>query len=254
MMEFFYKILGMPELASTHGHKVDEFIVYLHWLMIALFVGWFIYFVIVLWRFNVRRNAKANYFGVRSHISTYAEVGVVVAESFLLLFLAIPLWGKVVGDFPKESDSTVIHVVAQQFGWNARYAGPDGAFGAQDMKFVADNNLFGVDPNDPKGKDDVQVYNEIHVPVGKPVIAYISSKDVIHSFRVVAMRATQDAIPGMRIPMWFEPKKTGTYQIYCAQLCGNGHAAMAGGRLVVTSPEDYSAWLAAKAGASVSFE
>ena len=41
-----------------------------------------------------------------------------------------------------------------------------------------------MDPADAKGKDDVQVLNEIHVPVNKPVIAYISSKDVIHSFKV----------------------------------------------------------------------
>ena len=40
----------------------------------------------------------------------------------------------------------------------------------------------------------------------------------------------QDAIPGMRIPLWFQPEKTGTFQIFCAQLCGGGHAQMAGGR------------------------
>jgi cytochrome c oxidase subunit 2 len=253
-MEFFYKLLGLPEVASSHGHKVDNFIVYVHWLMIALFVGWFIYFVLTLWKFNARRNAKANYFGVRNHSSTYIEVGVVAVESFLLLVLAIPLWGKVMGEFPKESESTVIQVVAQQFGWNARYGGLDGQFGAQDMKFVSNENLFGVDPNDPKGKDDVQVYNEIHVPVDKPVIAYISSKDVIHSFRVVSMRATQDAIPGLRIPMHFTPTKTGSHQIYCAQLCGNGHAAMAGGRLIVDTEADYAKWLKSKVGAATSFE
>ena len=44
--------------------------------------------------------------------------------------------------------------------------------------------------------------NEMHVPVNKPVICQISSKDVIHSFRLMAMRVTQDAIPGMRIPIW----------------------------------------------------
>jgi len=122
------------------------------------------------------------------------------------------------------------------------------------MKYVKEDNIFGVNPDDPRGNDDVQVLNEIHVPVDKPVICYISSKDVIHSFRIVAMRATQDAIPGMRIPMWFKPTKVGTYQIYCAQLCGNGHAAMAGGRLIVDTKEDYNAWLASKVGATTSFE
>ena len=56
--------------------------------------------------------------------------------------------------FPAEKDSTVIQVVAQQFAWNVRYPGKDGEFGAQDMHFVTSDNPFGVDPKDPKGKDD----------------------------------------------------------------------------------------------------
>ena len=127
-------------------------------------------------------------------------------------------------------------------------------FGKQDVRLVNSTNTFGVDPADAKGKDDVQVLNEIHVPVNKPVIAYISSKDVIHSFKLLAMRVTQDAIPGMRVPIWFKPVKEGRYQIYCAQLCGNGHASMAGGLVVVESEKDYSKWLAAKAGATTVFE
>ena len=106
----------------------------------------------------------------------------------------------------------------------------------------------------PNGKDDVQVLNEMHVPVNKPVIGYISSKDVIHSFKVIAMRVTQDAIPGMRIPIWFKPTKEGRYQINCAQLCGNGHSSMSGGMLVVESQEAFDKWLASKAGAATSFE
>jgi cytochrome c oxidase subunit 2 len=102
-----------------------------------------------------------------------------------------------VDKFPTPEASTVVHVVAQQFNWNVRYPGKDAAFGKQDMHFVTETNLFGIDPNDLKGKDDVQMAPapEIHVPVNKPVIAYISSKDVIHSFKVIAMRVTQDAIP-----------------------------------------------------------
>src|SRR4029077_10296391 len=116
----------------------------------------------------------------------------------------------------------------------------------------------GIDPADPKGKDDAQgILNEIHVPFVKnadgktrPVIVYISSKDVIHSFKVIALRITQDAIPGMRIPIWFRPTQEGRYQINCAQLCGNSHSAMSQGFVVVESEEAYNKWLASKAGAS----
>ena len=55
---------------------------------------------------------------------------------------------------------------------------------------------------------------------------YLSSKDVIHSLKIISMRVCQDAIPGLRIPVWFTPVREGRYQINCAQLCGNGHASM----------------------------
>lgn len=248
------KFLHLPVMASEHGQGVNDLVIYIHWLMISLFVGWLVYFLYALWRFRGKRNPRGDYLGVRNHASSYLEVTVAGIEGALLVFVAVPVWSRQVDKFPKESESTVIQVVAQQFAWNARYPGPDGVFGKQDMHLVSSTNTFGVDPADPKGRDDVQVLNEIHVPVNKPVIAYISSKDVIHSFKLLAMRVTQDAIPGMRVPVWFKPVKEGKYQIYCAQLCGNGHASMAGGVLVVESQALFDKWLAAKAGATTSFE
>jgi cytochrome c oxidase subunit II len=73
-----------------------------------------------------------------------------------------------VDHFPDAKDSTVIYVMAQQYRLERRYAGPDGVFGRQDMKFVASDNVFGVDPSDPNGKDDIQTLNEIHVPSASP--------------------------------------------------------------------------------------
>lgn len=248
------KLLGLPVLASEHGKGVDDLLSYIHWLMLILFVGWLIYFLYALWRFRQKRNPRGDYVGVRNHASSYIEVTVAGIEASLLLFVAIPIWARQVEKFPKEEESTVIQVAAQQFAWNIRYAGPDNLFGKQDMKLVSGTNSFGVDPDDPDGKDDVQVLNEIHVPINRPVIAYITSKDVIHSFKVPAMRVTQDAIPGMRVPVWFQPTREGRFQIHCAQLCGNGHAAMAQGFLVVESEEKYKEWLATKTGATMSFE
>ena len=248
------KFLGLPVLASKNGQDVDNLIIYVHWLMIALFVGWVSYFLFTLYRFRRSRHPKADYHGVRSHASNYIELTVAGIEAVLLVFVAVPLWARAVDKRPPESESTVIQIVAQQFNWNIRYPGKDHTFGRQDMRWVSDSNVFGVDPNDPNGKDDVQTLNEIHVVVNKPVIAYISSKDVIHSFKIIAMRMTQDAIPGMRIPIWFTPTKEGRYQINCAQLCGNGHSAMSGGFLTVESQEDYDQWLKSRSGAATSFE
>lgn len=245
------KILGLPVLASEHGQRVDDLIVYVHWLMIVLFVGWLAYFAYALVRFHHKRNPRADYLGVKSHASTYIEVAVAVVEAVLLLGLAVPLWARSVDKFPDKSQSTVIHIVGQQFNWNALYAAKDGEFGRQDMRFVSATNMFGLDPSDRHFKEDVQVtaLGEMHVPVNKPVICYVSSKDVIHSFKIIAMRVTQDAIPGMRIPVWFRPTREGRYQINCAQLCGNGHSSMSTGMLVVESQEAFDKWLASKASA-----
>src|SRR5271170_27183 len=245
MTEWFGQyILGLPPLASKNGQDVDNLIIYVHWLMLALFIGWIIYFFYALNRFRSSRNPKADYVGVRNHASSYIELAVAAVEAVLLVFIAVPLWARAVDKFPAAGESTVIQVVAQQFAWNARYAGPDGIFGKQDMKFVAADNVFGVDPSDPNGKDDIQVLNDIHVVVNKPVIIYLSSKDVIHALKIIGMRVCQDAIPGLRIPLWFTPTRIGVYQINCAQLCGPGHASMSGGFLTVESQEDFDKWLA----------
>jgi cytochrome c oxidase subunit 2 len=84
------------------------------------------------------------------------------------------------------------------------------------------------------------------VPVNRPVIGELSSKDVIHDFFLPHMRIGADATPGSRIPLWFTPIKTGTYEVICAQLCGLGHYSMKGS-LVVDTPEDYQAWLKERA-------
>ena len=261
LIEFFRKLLGLPVLASAHGYDVDKFIVLVHWLMLVLFVGWVIYFFYALWRFRAGRNPKADYQGVRSHASSYIELLVIAVELVLLLGFAVPMWSKMASasNFPKESESTVIHVVAQQFAWNFRYPGLDGVAGKQNFALVdANKNPFGLDLTDSAAKDDFATVNDMHVPVGKPVIVQITSKDVIHSFKVIAMRVTQDAIPGLKIAAHFTPTQVGTYQINCAQLCGNGHASMTGGRLVVVTAEEYQQWVAAKsksaAGGGASFE
>ncbi len=255
------KLLGLPVLASEQGRQVDNLIIYVHWLMIVLFVGWLAYFAYALFRFHRSRNPKADYLGVRNHASNYIEGAVALVEMVLLFALAVPFWARAVDKFPSESEATVVQVVAQQFNWNFRYPGKDGVFGRQDMRWVTAENVFGIDPNDPHGKDDIQTLNDMHVPLVKlpngsykPVIVYISSKDVVHSFKVLAMRITQDAIPGMRIPIWFRPAQLGRYQINCAQLCGNGHSSMSGGFITVETPEAFDKWVASKAGAATSFE
>jgi cytochrome c oxidase subunit 2 len=240
------EFLGQPPNASSHGFQIDHILEFCHWVMGALFLGWSAFFIFVLIRFRKRRQPTADHYGVRSHISTHLEFSVVMIEAVLLLGFAIPLWAKRVNQFPPGKEALLVHVVAQQFSFNYHLPGPDGQFGRRDISFESTSNPLGRDPNDPAGKDDIVTLGELHVPVNRPVIAELSSKDVIHDFFLPAMRIAGDAIPGSRIPIWFTPIKTGTFEVICGQLCGLGHYSMKG-TLVVDTPADYQAWLKERA-------
>src|ERR1044071_8268620 len=229
------EFLGQPPNASAHGYQIDHIIEFCHWFMGALFIGWSAFFIFVLIRFRKRRQPTADHHGVTSPISTHLEFSVVLIEAVLLLGFAIPLWAKRVNEFPSTKDAIPVHVVGQQFNWNFHLAG-------RDVSWVTNNNPLGLEPTDPAGKDDIVTTGELHVPVDRPVIIELSSKDVIHNFDLPHMRIAGDAIPGSLIPMWFKPIKTRTYEVVCGQLCGLGHYGMKGS-LVVDSPADYQSWL-----------
>lgn len=233
-------------LASEHGKDVDSFIVYVHYLMGVLFIGWFLYFLYALFRFRASKNPRASYAGAQSHASSYIEIVVAVVEGVLLVGLSIPLWAKFADEFPAEADSSVIRVVAAQFQWQAVYPGQDGKFGRQSFALVNATNQFGWDYTDPAAADNFTGdLNTIVVPEGKPVITHITSKDVIHSFKINAFRVTQDAIPGLSIPIWFKPTTNGVFLINCAQLCGNSHYFMKG-EFHVVKPDKYAEFVTAK--------
>jgi cytochrome c oxidase subunit 2 len=235
------RLLGMPVNASEHGYLIDHMLEFIHWFMLLLFVGWSAFFIITLIRFHKSRNPRADYHGVQSKASTHVEFTVVLVEAALLLGFALPLWAKRVSQFPKDNP-VIIRAIGEQFRWNFHYPGPDGKFGRQDAALISASNSLGLDPNDPNGKDDIVTSNELHVPVNRSVIIQVSSKDVIHSLSIQAMRIGQDAIPGISTPMWFRPVRTGNYEIICGQLCGLGHYAMRA-LMTVESQSEYDQFL-----------
>lgn len=245
----------MPPNAAAHGADIDSALNWVHWLMAVLFIGWIIFFFVALWRFRRSRNPVASYTGVTNSSPTWIEVSVVLAEVILLVGIAIPLWADRVDDFPPEKDSTVVRVVGEQFAWNVHYPGPDGKFGRTAIdKIDLQSNPLGLDRDDPAAKDDVTTVNQLHLPVNKPVIVHLSSKDVIHSFGVPEFRVKQDAVPGISIPVWWVPtittaqmrqklnKPEFVYEIACAQLCGIGHATMRG-FVTIQEPQEFQAWM-----------
>lgn len=237
------KYMGLPPGASAHAAQIDHMLSLVHWLMLLLFVIWAPFFIYTLIRFRRSRNPQANYFGTRSHLSNYLEGGVIVAECVLLFGFAFPVWGELRNQFPSEEESAVVHVIGEQFAWNMHYPGADGIFGRRDIALIdVVTNPIGLDMEDPYARDDIVTLNELHLPVNRPAIIYLTSKDVIHSFALPEMRVKQDVIPGLDIRIWFVPTRTGESEIACAQLCGIGHYRMRG-YVTIHTPEEYEAWL-----------
>jgi cytochrome c oxidase subunit 2 len=239
------KFFSLPTDVSKHGHQIDNLIHYMHWFMAALFVGWGIFFVYCLVKFRQRPGHQAHYEQIKAKPSKYLEVAVLVVEVVLLVGFSVPIWASVKNDLPPADKAFRVRVVAEQFAWNFHYPGADGQFGRTDPKLVdTATNPLGLDREDPHAKDDVFAL-EFRIPVNRPVICDISSKDVIHSFFLPVMRVKQDAMPGMRIPVWFEAVKTGTYEVACAQLCGNNHYSMRA-VMYIQPQTDIDKWLAEK--------
>jgi cytochrome c oxidase subunit 2 len=234
--------LGLPVAAATHAGEIDNMIVLVHWLMLVLFVGWGAFFLFVLVRFRRGANPKASYVGAKGKFAKSTEIAVAIVEIVLLVFYAIPAWATRVRAFPAEQDAVVVRVVAEQFAWNAQYPGPDGRFGRREVRLVTSDNPIGLDRTDPSAKDDITTVNQLTLPVNRPILVHLSSKDVIHSFGLYEMRVKQDAVPGLDIPVWFIPDRIGDYEVTCSQLCGLGHYRMRG-FLNIKSAADYQKFL-----------
>jgi cytochrome c oxidase subunit 2 len=259
---------GLPIAASTYAGKIDFGIWLIHIAMIGIFVLWGIFFAYLLVKYRKRDGVPAiredhddtpAKISVPDSISKFPfaqllyknsgelkslipDILVMLFEIALIVFYALPVWSKIKMHMPDEKDAVVVSIVAEQFGWDIHYPGADGKFGRRKAELVHFNNPIGLDRTDPAADDDIVVGNELHIPLGKPVLIKLTSKDVIHDFFVPEFRIKQDAVPGMEIPVWIEPTRAGHYEIACAQLCGFGHSLMRGD-VYVETPDEYQKWL-----------
>ncbi len=252
------RYFGLPVGISSVSGRIDEIIVIVHYLMLVLFVGWGIFFIVSLVKFRSSKNKKANYKGVESHYSSVLEAAVAVIEIVILFGFAFPIWAERVNEVPDTRDAETVRVIAQQYAWNIHYPGPDGKFGETRIDLVDEqDNPIGLDRNSEFAEDDFTTINQLHIPVNRKIRVDLSSKDVIHNFKLPELRVSQDAIPGMVIPVHFTATSTseeflkttvGTkregkgLEIACAQLCGLGHYRMKG-YVTIHEENDYQAWL-----------
>jgi cytochrome c oxidase subunit 2 len=221
----------LPPSASTFAGDIDS----MFWLIMVI-TG--IAFVIVeaglIWfvvKYRYRPDRRAHY----THGSTKAEVIWTAIPAVTVVILGIMsnnVWTKIKGRNSAPADAMPVKVAAEQFEWNISYPGADGQL---------------------ETGDDITVRNQLHLVVDRPVKLHLTAVDVIHSFFVPEFRIKQDAVPGMLIDVWFQPTKTGEYELACAELCGHGHYSM-GARVIVHTQEAYDAWLAERATAGEEVE
>ncbi|MEX0804473.1 MAG: cytochrome c oxidase subunit II [Candidatus Binatia bacterium] len=211
----------LPENVSTAGREIDFLFYLIYYVTGAVFILVMALLVFFLIRYRQRSGRRAVY----THGNTALEITWTVIPAAILLvltFLSASVWMRIKVNTP--APDLEIRVTAKQFNWEILYPGPDGKFATN---------------------DDLQMDNELHVPVNKVVSLVLTSKDVIHSFFLPNLRLKQDAVPGRDTQMWFEATKSGKYEAPCAELCGFGHSGMKGW-LYVHTAEGYEDWMREK--------
>ena len=204
-----------------------------------VFVAVNLFMAYAIIRFRHKEGATAKYEPENKKLEIWLTVITTIGVAAMLT-PGLFVWAKFVN---VPENAIEIEAVGQQWKWSFRLPGRDGEFGTIDAKLISVENPYGIDPDDPNGRDDVLVDEAIvHIPLGEPVLFWLRSKDVLHNFTVAQFRVKMDLVPGLETYMWLEPTKVGRYEVLCEELCGIAHHAMRGW-VVVDEPADYQAWL-----------
>ena len=226
------------DIASNWG-GMDSTITLTFWVGGGVFVAVCLFMVYCVLRYEHKEDRRAEYKPEDKKLEkilTWATTFGVCA----LLAPGLIIWNQYV-NVPKNA--LEVDVMAWQWGWQYRLPGADGKLGTTQVRNIADNNPFGINPDDPFGKDDVMIESDvINLENNRPVKILLRSVDVLHNWYVPQFRSKMDAVPGTVTFYWFEPNKVGEYEVLCAEYCGVGHYAMRGG-VEVQNKADYEVWL-----------
>jgi len=228
----------MPEVASPEAAEVDRLTYLIIYITGITFVG---VQLILIW-FLFKHRKKPGVVAKHTHGNHTVELIWTVAPAVVLVLLAVyqaDLWVRLKSATPKDNaDAVKVQIFAKQFEWNFRYPGADGEYGTEDDRVTAGNLV---------------------IPINRPINAELRAMDVIHSFFLPNFRFKQDAVPGLRAPLWFRANKLSAdrepvmdrngelqdldyWDIVCAELCGNQHSSMAG-RLFVVPNDTFEQWV-----------
>jgi cytochrome c oxidase subunit 2 len=201
-----------PAGASTFSGGVDSLFQFIYYGSIILFVGIILVTTYFVWKYRRREGYVQSSAPHMTH-NTLLELAWTVPPLILCMFIFY--WGFQgflnMSVAPKGGEE--IHVVARKWMWQFEY------------------------------KNGTKSLSELVVPVDTPVNLVMSSEDVIHSFYVPNFRLKRDVLPNRYTKVWFNATREGTFQIFCAEFCGDGHSQMLGSVRVV-SAADYQKWLA----------
>ncbi len=227
------------DIAADWG-SIDFTINVTFWVTGFVFIAVNLFLAYCVYKFRQKDGHKAVYepenHKLEVWLSAITTVGVVA-----MLAPGLFVWASFV-TVPEEA--TEYEVMGQQWQWAFRYPGADGQLGFAETALVTETNPFGINPEDPRGQDDIIVTDPVmHLPVNKPVKALLRSNDVLHNYTVPQFRVKMDLVPGLVSYLWFDPNKEGRYDILCQELCGIGHFIMRGS-IVIESQQEYDAWLA----------
>ena len=226
------------ELASNWS-MVDVTVDITLWVTGAVFVAVNLFMAYCVIKFRHKKGARAAYEPENKKLETWLTVATAIGVA-LMLTPGLFVWNQFVN---VPEDAHVVEAVGQQWHWSFRYPGADGKLGQVDNERISIDNPFGVDPEDPRGQDDIVVSSpEAHIPIDKPVKFLLRSKDVLHDFAVAQFRVKMDLVPGMDTFLWLTPTRNGRFEILCEELCGVGHHTMRGA-VVVESQEDFDGWM-----------
>jgi cytochrome c oxidase subunit 2 len=131
----------------------------------------------------------------------WISVGLIVSSVPLVVALVWTMLTLAAVAGPPAHPGLVLDVTGRQWWWEVRY-----------------------DADAPA--DIFETANEIHIPVGVPVLVRLHGGDVIHSFWVPQLTGKTDTIPGQTNLSWIEADKPGRYLGQCTEFCGYQHAHM----------------------------
>ncbi|MER3449654.1 MAG: cytochrome c oxidase subunit II [Chloroflexota bacterium] len=203
---------------AEHQRWITWYLLYLGAAVFVFVEGWLLYSII-----KFRRPLGPSVLPPQIHGHRTVEILWTVIPTLIVGAIAVPSVPAIFAfaQPPDEAGALRVEVLAHQWWWEFRY------------------------PDIVAGKT-ITVANELRIPVGRTVIATLSSADVIHSFWVPKLSGKVDVIPGrQKNQIWFNAREPGEYYGWCAEFCGTQHAQMRF-RVKALAPAEFEAWVRAR--------